>query len=116
MARSSKLAAVAAAPAATEPEAADVKSGLDLGELNTHIGYFARRFQVWIFQDLIQELASAQIRIVYQPFDRIGESFRVSWRHKEAIDAVADQLDNPGGLLRLRPRPWRGQRLRRDCV
>jgi DNA-binding MarR family transcriptional regulator len=63
MARSSKLAAVAASPAETETEAAEIESRLDLGELNTHIGYFARRFQVWIFQDLIRELASAEIRI-----------------------------------------------------
>ena len=63
MARSSKLAAVAASAPESETDAADMKSRLDLGELNTHIGYFARRFQVWIFQDLIRELARAEIRI-----------------------------------------------------
>jgi DNA-binding MarR family transcriptional regulator len=63
MARSSKLAALAVSLPESETDAADVTSRLDLGELDTHIGYFARRFQVWIFQDLIRELARAEIRI-----------------------------------------------------
>jgi DNA-binding MarR family transcriptional regulator len=63
MSRPTKLAAVAAAPADTDAGDAQLRSGLDLGELNTHIGYFARRFQVWIFQDLIRTLTSAEIRI-----------------------------------------------------
>ncbi|MBV9237639.1 MAG: hypothetical protein JOZ94_17530, partial [Xanthobacteraceae bacterium] len=61
MARPSKLAALPISPIDTET--ASARSGLDLGELDTHIGYFARRFQVWIFQDLIRELAIAELRI-----------------------------------------------------
>jgi DNA-binding MarR family transcriptional regulator len=34
----------------------------DLGVLNSHTGYFVRRFQVWIFQDFIRSLASVDIR------------------------------------------------------
>jgi len=35
---------------------------LALGSLNEHLGYFARRLQVWIFQDFIRTLAPVQIR------------------------------------------------------
>src|SRR4051812_3052746 len=40
------------------------KSGraLELGVLNSHLGYFVRRFQVWIFQDFVRTLASFDIR------------------------------------------------------
>jgi DNA-binding MarR family transcriptional regulator len=34
----------------------------DLGVLNSHTGYFVRRFQVWVFQDFIRALASVDIR------------------------------------------------------
>ena len=34
----------------------------DLGVLNGHLGYFVRRFQVWIFQDFVRTLASFDIR------------------------------------------------------
>jgi DNA-binding MarR family transcriptional regulator len=35
---------------------------LDLGVLNGHVGYFVRRFQVWIFQDFVRTLAPFDIR------------------------------------------------------
>jgi DNA-binding MarR family transcriptional regulator len=35
---------------------------IDLGTLNARTGYFVRRLQVWIFQDFIRTLKSAQIR------------------------------------------------------
>jgi DNA-binding MarR family transcriptional regulator len=35
---------------------------LDMGTLNNHVGYFTRRFQVWIFKDFIRTLASLNIR------------------------------------------------------
>jgi DNA-binding MarR family transcriptional regulator len=35
---------------------------VDLDVLDTHLGYFVRRFQVWIFKDFIRELASIDIR------------------------------------------------------
>jgi DNA-binding MarR family transcriptional regulator len=38
------------------------RAALDLDVLNRHLGYFIRRFQVWIFQDFIQSLASADLR------------------------------------------------------
>jgi DNA-binding MarR family transcriptional regulator len=34
----------------------------ELGALNGHLGYFARRLQVWIFQDFIRTLAPVRIR------------------------------------------------------
>lgn len=37
-------------------------TAIDLGALNGHLGYFARRLQVWIFQDFIRTLAAIQIR------------------------------------------------------
>ena len=46
-----------------EHDEAPKRDGLDLGMLNEHVGYFARRFQVWIFQDLIKSLSAAEIRI-----------------------------------------------------
>jgi DNA-binding MarR family transcriptional regulator len=38
------------------------RPALDLDVLNRHLGYFIRRFQVWIFQDFIRSLASADLR------------------------------------------------------
>jgi DNA-binding MarR family transcriptional regulator len=35
---------------------------LELGVLDGHLGYFVRRFQVWIFQDFVRTLASFDIR------------------------------------------------------
>jgi DNA-binding MarR family transcriptional regulator len=35
---------------------------LELGVLDSHLGYFVRRFQVWIFQDFVRTLASFDIR------------------------------------------------------
>jgi DNA-binding MarR family transcriptional regulator len=34
----------------------------DLGVLNSHLGYFIRRAQVWVFQDFIRTLAAVDIR------------------------------------------------------
>jgi DNA-binding MarR family transcriptional regulator len=36
-------------------------SSPELGELDRHLGYFARRFQVWVFQDFIRTLATVDI-------------------------------------------------------
>lgn len=35
---------------------------IEVGELNTHLGYFIRRAQVWVFQDFIRRLAAFDIR------------------------------------------------------
>jgi DNA-binding MarR family transcriptional regulator len=37
------------------------KPAIDLGVLNERLGYFARRVQVWIFQDFIRRLATIDI-------------------------------------------------------
>ncbi len=37
------------------------KPAIDLGVLNDRLGYFARRVQVWIFQDFIRRLATIDI-------------------------------------------------------
>jgi DNA-binding MarR family transcriptional regulator len=34
---------------------------IDLGVLNQHLGYFARRMQIWIFQDFIRRLSRIDI-------------------------------------------------------
>jgi DNA-binding MarR family transcriptional regulator len=60
MARAARFATkTAAAQAAPREEG----SSVDRGELNEHVGYFARRFQMWIFQDLIKQLTRADVRI-----------------------------------------------------
>jgi DNA-binding MarR family transcriptional regulator len=38
------------------------QQSIDLGALNDRVGYFVRRFQVWIFQDFTRTLSTAQIR------------------------------------------------------
>jgi DNA-binding MarR family transcriptional regulator len=38
------------------------RQDLQLGVLDSHLGYFARRLQVWIFQDFVRALASFDIR------------------------------------------------------
>jgi DNA-binding MarR family transcriptional regulator len=51
------------AEASDSGERARRKPGaLDLGVLNGHLGYFVRRFQVWIFQDFVRALAPFDIR------------------------------------------------------
>jgi DNA-binding MarR family transcriptional regulator len=37
------------------------RPAIGLGVLNNHLGYFARRLQVWIFQDFIRRLAAIDI-------------------------------------------------------
>jgi DNA-binding MarR family transcriptional regulator len=37
-------------------------SRLDIGGLNEHLGYFVRRFQLWIFQDFIRTLAALKVK------------------------------------------------------
>ena len=34
---------------------------IDLGALNSHLGYFVRRAQIWIFQDFIRKLAAIDV-------------------------------------------------------
>jgi len=111
MARSSKLAAVAASPADNETDVAAVESRLDLGELNTHIGYFARRFQVWIFQDLIRELATAEVRISHYSVLAIIEA-NPGLAQSQVAEAVGieparlvrvlDELERRGWIQRMR--------------
>jgi DNA-binding MarR family transcriptional regulator len=111
MARSSKLAALAVSLPESETDAADVTSRLDLGELDTHIGYFARRFQVWIFQDLIRELARAEIRISHYSVLAIIEA-NPGLAQSAVAEAVGieparlvrvlDELERRGWIQRMR--------------
>lgn len=48
--------------AARKKPASRHRSTLDRDVLDRHLGYFIRRFQVWIFQDFIRSLASADLR------------------------------------------------------
>ncbi|HZT49790.1 MAG TPA: MarR family transcriptional regulator [Hyphomicrobiaceae bacterium] len=52
----------AAAPAAGRAAARAKRKGLALGVLEEHLGYFARRLQVWIFQDFVRTLSPFDIR------------------------------------------------------
>jgi DNA-binding MarR family transcriptional regulator len=36
--------------------------GISLGVLDDHLGYLIRRFQVWVFQDFIKQMASIDLR------------------------------------------------------
>ncbi len=109
MARPSKLAAVATLP--TDPDSGRAESRLDLGELNTHIGYFARRFQVWIFQDLLRELATAEIRISHYSVLAIIAA-NPGLAQSEVAEAVGieparlvrvlDELERRGWIQRMR--------------
>lgn len=53
---------------APNPAAADVAAdarpdrGITLGALDDHLGYLIRRFQVWVFQDFIKQMASIDLR------------------------------------------------------
>jgi len=111
MARSSKLAALAVSLPESETDAADVTSRLAPGELDTHIGYFARRFQVWIFQDLIRELARAEIRISHYSVLAIIEA-NPGLAQSAVAEAVGieparlvrvlDELERRGWIQRMR--------------
>ena len=49
--------------APTEPPAdARQDRGISLGVLDDHLGYLIRRFQVWVFQDFIKQMASIDLR------------------------------------------------------
>ncbi len=109
MARPSKLAALTVPSADAETDAASAE--FSLGQLNTHIGYFARRFQVWIFQDLIRELATAKLRISHYSVLAIIEA-NPGLAQSEVAEAVGieparlvrvlDELERRGWIQRMR--------------
>jgi DNA-binding MarR family transcriptional regulator len=84
---------------------------LELGQLDEHVGYFARRFQVWIFQDLFKALASAEIRISHYSVLAIIEA-NPGLAQSEVADAVGieparlvrvlDELEQRGLIERMR--------------
>ena len=39
-----------------------LENGLELGQLNNHLGYFLRRLQIWVFKDFIETLRSMKVR------------------------------------------------------
>src|SRR5262245_33771726 len=39
-----------------------LENGLELGQLNNHLGYFLRRLQIWVFKDFIQTLRAMKVR------------------------------------------------------
>lgn len=43
-------------------ESTSKHTSVAMGTLNQHVGYFTRRFQVWIFKDFIRTLAPMNIR------------------------------------------------------
>jgi DNA-binding MarR family transcriptional regulator len=104
---SNSVAAALPASAAGEPRRAE----LALGELNEHIGYFARRFQVWIFQDLIKTLASANVRISHYSVLAVTDA-NPGLAQSEIAEAVGieparlvrvlDELEQRGLIQRMR--------------
>jgi Transcriptional regulators len=38
------------------------QNGLELGQLNNHLGYFLRRLQIWVFKDFIRTLRAMKVR------------------------------------------------------
>ena len=114
MARPSKLATKSVAvalPAAVDDGRRRNARALKLGELDEHIGYFARRFQVWIFQDLIQTLASAGIRISHysvlviinaNPGLAQSEVADVVGIEPARLVRVLDELERRGMIQRMR--------------
>jgi DNA-binding MarR family transcriptional regulator len=55
-------AATEAPPLSSQRSVARPHGSVDLGALDTHLGYFLRRTQVWVFQDFIRTLAEVDIR------------------------------------------------------
>ena len=49
-------------PSADRERVRKKRQALELGVLDSHLGYFVRRLQVWIFQDFVRALASFDIR------------------------------------------------------
>jgi DNA-binding MarR family transcriptional regulator len=111
MARVSKLATKPIALALPAPGEARDREGLDLGVLNEHVGYFARRFQVWIFQDLIKTLSGADIRISHYSVLAVI-SANPGLAQSEIAEAVGieparlvrvlDELEGRGAIQRMR--------------
>jgi DNA-binding MarR family transcriptional regulator len=48
-------------PRSKMPTRRSERRAIDLDVLNSHLGYFVRRVQVWVFQDFIRTLASIDI-------------------------------------------------------
>jgi DNA-binding MarR family transcriptional regulator len=47
---------------ATSQAHAEKLDKLNLGQLDSHLGYVVRRLQIWVFQDFIQTLATMKLR------------------------------------------------------
>jgi len=59
--RASRPAARAVATRRTPASSRHSQAEIELGVLNQRLGYFARRLQVWIFQDFIRRLAAIDL-------------------------------------------------------
>ena len=111
MARVTKLATKPVPATFVSEVAAPRGERLALGELDEHIGYFARRFQVWIFQDLIKALSAADIRISHYSVLVIIKA-NPGLAQSEIADAVGieparlvrvlDELERRGWIERMR--------------
>jgi DNA-binding MarR family transcriptional regulator len=96
---------------AANQAARQARKPIRLGTLNDRVGYFVRRFQVWIFQDFLQTLKSAQIRPAqYSVLVLIGANPGLS--QADLADALGierarlvrllDELERRGLTIRLR--------------
>ncbi|WP_316231591.1 MarR family winged helix-turn-helix transcriptional regulator [Bradyrhizobium sp. SZCCHNR1051] len=52
------------ASAGAQRDAASRVSGIGLGELESHLGYFVRRLQHWIFRDVNAALAAVDLDVI----------------------------------------------------
>ena len=83
---------------------------LDMGTLNQRVGYFTRRFQVWIFKDFIRTLAPLDIRPVQYSMlttiecnpgrsqADIGEALGIE---RARVVRLLDELEKRGFIQRL---------------
>jgi DNA-binding MarR family transcriptional regulator len=52
------------ASAGAQRDAARQETGIDVGELTNHLGYFVRRLQHWIFRDVNAALAAVDLDVI----------------------------------------------------
>ncbi|WP_315804764.1 MarR family winged helix-turn-helix transcriptional regulator [Bradyrhizobium sp. SZCCHNS3002] len=52
------------ASAGAQRDATSRESGIGLGELENHLGYFVRRLQHWIFRDVNAALAAVELDVI----------------------------------------------------
>jgi DNA-binding MarR family transcriptional regulator len=92
------------------PQRKNPERSIDLGPLNRHLGYFIRRAQVWVFQDIIRSLKSLDISpaqysvllvIDTNPGLSQAELSRTLGIQRARMVRVLNRLDNRGLTRRM---------------